>query len=627
MIYFPKTYGTCSGANKAINLAYKLKKEKKDKQIYIYKELLHNPYVIEELKQNNIFCIDNLESLTKNDILIIRAHGETKETFEYLEKNNIEYYDATCINVKKVQNIVKEKYNENYKIIIVGKKTHPEVIATNSYCDNKAIIIENEEDLKELNKNDKYYLVCQTTISYSLVSQVINYLQSNDFTFEHTNTICPHQKLIHSTSSSLASSMDIVFVIGGKHSSNTKELYTECKKECAKTYHVDNIHEFYEIIKKENIDLTTKVEITGGGSTPHNQIQEYTNLLEFLIYYKNKTKELTKEIAKYNKSIINEQDNKIIKEAINKFIEMNNSGKFIRGCLIDLGYRLNKSDNYANSLAIAYETFQTAILIHDDIIDNAPIRRNKQTINYSYKEELGTNENIHNNLSLCIGDLGFFLTNELILKKYKNDKNLSKILSYYNNIVINTIKGEILDVYLPFKEKYQKENILKEEDILEIYKLKTSHYSIVGPFVLGMILSSSSAKSIKEMEEVLESIGIAFQIKDDILGIFSSKEILGKSVYSDIEEFKQTILYSYIKLNKPEFYKKLLNYYGKENITEKDAKEVQNIIIESGSLEYASSKMNKLFKESKNKIIDLNISNYVKNILLGFITYLEIREK
>ena len=315
---------------------------------------------------------------------------------------------------------------------------------------------------------------------------------------------------------------------------------------------------------------------------------------------------------------------------MSKFINMNSDGKFLRGCLIDLGYRLNKSDNYATTLAIAYETFQTSILIHDDIIDNAILRRGKETISETYKKEFSKfnhNDNIHNNLSLCIGDLGFFLTNELIIKKYKNDKNFAKLFSYYNNIVINTIKGEILDVYLPFKEKYDSNNKLKESDILEIYKLKTSWYSIVGPFVLGMILGNASAKSIKEMESILENIGISFQIKDDILGIFSSKDILGKSVYSDIEEFKQTILYSYIKINKPEYLSKLLNYYGKVNISSEDAKEVQNIIIESGSLEYAVTLMNKLFKESRNKIINLNISEYVKNILLGFITYLEIREK
>ena len=629
MIYFPKTYGTCNGANKAISLAYKLKNDNKDKNIYIYKELLHNPYVINELKENGIFCIDDLSILKDDDIVIIRAHGETKETFEYLDSRGIEYYDATCVNVKKVHEIVIDKYNEGNKIIIVGKKSHPEVIGTNSWCNNEAIIIENENQFEELNIEEKYFVVAQTTISEDLYNGLISYLKKNNYSFDTKNTICPHQKFIHISSLSVAKDMDVVFVIGGKHSSNTRELYSLCS-DIKRTYHVDNLNEFYEIIKKEDFSLSTKICITAGASTPHNQIQEYASLLEFVLYYKNKVKEFDKEITKYNKSLIDNTDNKIVIDAISKFINMNSDGKFLRGCLIDLGYRLNKSDNYATTLAIAYETFQTSILIHDDIIDNAILRRGKETISETYKKEFSKynhNDNIHNNLSLCIGDLGFFLTNELIIKKYKSDKNFAKLFSYYNNIVINTIKGEILDVYLPFKEKYDSNNKLKESDILEIYKLKTSWYSIVGPFVLGMILGNASAKSIKEMESILENIGISFQIKDDILGIFSSKDILGKSVYSDIEEFKQTILYSYIKINKPEYLSKLLNYYGKVNISSEDAKEVQNIIIESGSLEYAVTLMNKLFKESRNKIINLNISEYVKNILLGFITYLEIREK
>ena len=346
MIYYPKIYGTCSGANKAINLAYKLKKENKDKNIVIYKEILHNPYVIKELKKDNIICIDDLTKINKNDIIIIRAHGETLETFKHLEDNNIEYYDSTCINVKKVHDIVTEKYNNNFKIIIVGKKTHPEVIGTNSRCNNEAIIIESQNDYENINKNEKYYVVCQTTIGYETVSGLLNYLNINNIEYEHTNTICPHQKLIQSSSVSLSEQMDIMFIIGGKHSSNTKELYNQCKKVCARSYHVDDINEFYEIIKKEEISYTTKIGITAGGSTPKNQIQEFSNLLEFTIYYKNKVKELNKELNKYNKTLLNDNDNKIITDAVNKFINMNSDGKFLRGCLIDLGYKLNKNDDY-----------------------------------------------------------------------------------------------------------------------------------------------------------------------------------------------------------------------------------------------------------------------------------------
>ena len=628
MIYYPKIYGTCAGANKAIEVAYKLKKENTNKNIYIYKEILHNPYIIKELEKDDIKCIDNLSLLTKNDILIIRAHGEPKETYDYLEKNNIEYYDATCTNVLKVHNIAIDKQNNGYKIIIVGKKTHPEVIGTNGWINNEGIIIEKKDDYKELNKNDKYFIVCQTTVSHKILQELLNYMNENNISYEIENTICNAQKLIQTSSITLAEQMDIMFVIGGKESSNTKELFNLCN-EVTKTYYFSDIKEFFNFIKKEKYTLNTKIGFTGGASTPKDQIKEYANLLEFFIYYKSKLKEFEVELKKINKTFI-EKDNPIVIDAISKFINMNGDGKFLRGCLIDLGYKLNKNDDYAKTLSLAYETFETSILIHDDIIDNAHLRRNKETIHETYKNEFKKynveNDNTNNSLALCIGDLGFFYTTELITKKYKNDKNLAKLLSYYNNIVIKTIKGEIIDVALPFIEKNDKKHTLHEEDIMEIYKLKTSWYTIVGPFVLGMILGNSKVKDIETFEKVLEPLGIAFQIKDDILGIYSSKEILGKSVYSDIEEFKQTILYSYIKIKRNDLLDELLKYYGR-SINEEESKKVQQLFEESGALEYATNKMNGMFNEAYSNIKSMDIKEYIKNILLGLILFLRLREK
>ncbi|MGN1268919.1 MAG: 4-hydroxy-3-methylbut-2-enyl diphosphate reductase [Candidatus Aphodocola sp.] len=628
MIYYPKIYGTCAGANKAIEVAYKLKKENTNKNIYIYKEILHNPYIIKELEKDDIKCIDDLSLLTKNDILIIRAHGEPKETYDYLEKNNIEYYDATCTNVLKVHNIAIDKQNNGYKIIIVGKKTHPEVIGTNGWINNEGIIIEKKDDYKELNKNDKYFIVCQTTVSHKILQELLNYMNENNISYEIENTICNAQKLIQTSSITLAEQMDIMFVIGGKESSNTKELFNLCN-EVTKTYYFSDIKEFFNFIKKEKYTLNTKIGFTGGASTPKDQIKEYANLLEFFIYYKSKLKEFEVELKKINKTFI-EKDNPIVIDAINKFINMNGDGKFLRGCLIDLGYKLNKNDDYAKTLSLAYETFETSILIHDDIIDNAHLRRNKETIHETYKNEFKKynveNDNTNNSLALCIGDLGFFYTTELITKKYKNDKNLAKLLSYYNNIVIKTIKGEIIDVALPFIEKNDKKHTLHEEDIMEIYKLKTSWYTIVGPFVLGMILGNSKVKDMETFEKVLEPLGIAFQIKDDILGIYSSKEILGKSVYSDIEEFKQTILYSYIKIKRNDLLDELLKYYGR-SINEEESKKVQQLFEESGALEYATNKMNGMFNEAYSNIKSMDIKEYIKNILLGLILFLRLREK
>ena len=619
MIYYPKVYGTCAGANKAIKLALELKDKFNNKKIYIYKEILHNPYIINLLKQKGIICIEDLSTVTKNDILIIRAHGEPKSTYEYLDKNNITYYDATCINVKKIHELVS---NTNDNVIIVGKKDHPEVIGTYGWCSKEALIIENKDDYSKIDTTKKYFIVCQTTISKEIVDNLLKYLDNKKVNYTFKNTICLAQKNIQTSSLNITNKLDVMFVIGGKSSSNTKELYNLLNKK-VKTYYFSDLIDFYNFIKDKNYTKKTNIGFTGGASTPKEQICEYEHLLEFTMYYKSKLKELRKEIVKYNKDI--KDDNIIINNALNKFINMNNDGKFIRGCLIDLGYKLNHNDNYSIPLSIAYETFETSILIHDDIIDNANIRRGKQTIQESYKKEFKDYiiDNTPSSLALCLGDYGLYYSNQIIATKYKNDKNLSKILSYYNDIVMKTIKGEILDVYLPFIEKNNKNNLLKESDILEIYKLKTSYYTIVGPFILGMILGNNTNKKIQLFKNILIDLGIAFQIKDDILGIYGSDQLLGKSTSSDIEEFKQTILYSYIKIYKKEYLEELLKYYGKKNKT----KEIQQLFIESGSLEYSSNKMNYLFNKAKENINNLNIRQDIKNILLGFITFLEIREK
>ena len=625
MIYYPKIFATCMGANKAINMAYKLREEY-NKTIYIYKEILHNEYIIEELKRNNIITIDNLDNLNKGDILIIRAHGEPKETYNILNKKGITYYDATCIRVSKIHNLVENKYNLNYKIIIVGKKEHPEVIGTNGWCNNEAIIIENKDDYDKLNKNDKYYVVAQTTISTEKFNDLINFLNNNNYNFEYDNTICNNQTLIHSSSLDLAKYLDIMFVIGGKNSSNTKELFNKCSKVC-KSYFFSNINDFYEFIIKQKYNDKTKIGFTGGASTSKNEIYEYAHLLEFIIYYKKTKNKIDKEMIKFNKSI-KCSNNTIIDEALNKFKNLNSDGKYIRGTLIDLGYKLNKTDDYSLKLSASYEAFETSILIHDDIIDNSDLRRDKKTIHKEYQDLFNkfSIDNTPYSLALCLGDIGFYYIYNYIIKNYKNDKNLLKILEYYNNIVIDTIKGEILDIYLPFVEKNDKKHLLNEDDVLNIYKLKTAKYTIIGPFILGMILSNSKNKDIKKMEEILTPLGIAFQIKDDILGIFSESNIIGKPTSSDIEEFKMTILYSYIKINKPHYLKELLKYYG--NKTDNNCiKEVQKILIESGSLEYANNKMNYYFELSKYNLNNLNINSNIKNILIGFIKYLEIRKK
>lgn len=640
MIYIPKICGTCKGSTKALNLVYDIyeKEIQKDnpKKIYILKEILHNPKVIEELNDLGIETLENLDNITKNDIVIIRAHGETKEIIDYLENNDIEYYDATCPNVERIHKNVLEKYKNDYEIIIIGKKEHPEVIGTNGWCDNHGVIIESIDDIDKINpKMDKKYIICQTTFNKEkfnkLVSNIEEIFEGKEIIVE--NSLCNAVESICKSSCDVAKKCDLMFVIGGKNSSNTKELFNRVN-EIIKSYMFSNINEFYEFIKKENISSNLNIGITGGASTPIKEIYNYKYLLAFIIFYKEILNELLENQNTINNRLKNDSINENIENIIDDFIDLNQDGKYIRGTLIALGHYLAKNERnkeYLN-LAYAYEMFQTSVLIHDDIIDNAKIRRGKETIPRrvcnKYLNEMNSKEYhndvlaMANSIGICAGDLGFYEANNLIVKNYASNKNLAKVLELYNNIIIKTIKGEMLDVILPFKGKYNYINVL-EKDILDIYHLKTSWYTIIGPFFLGYLLGG---KDIDEnIYNALNKIGIAFQLKDDILGIFANSKKLGKSNTSDIEEFKQTLLYSHICST--EYKDEFLKIYGKKNVSENELQKIRNLLELSGSYEYAIDYLNNLYSEVLNDLDNLEINDVYKDIIRGLLIYINIREK
>ena len=351
------------------------------------------------------------------------------------------------------------------------------------------------------------------------------------------------------------------------------------------------------------------------------------NLSQFLSLYKKIKSDIIQIQKEYNESLIKNSSG-FLKENLEYFANLNSEGKLIRGFLITLGYKILKDNiNYSYYLALAYELFQTSVLIHDDIIDNDNLRRGKNTIHYSnylkYKslseqEAKKTSESI----GICIGDYGFFKVNEIIIKHYKDAPNFSKLFDYYNDIVLKTVEGELVDVVLSFESKYKNINNL-EDNIMTVYKLKTAFYSIIGPLNLGLILGGIDQKKLDDIHKFGINVGIAFQIQDDILGIYSD---MGKVVGSDIKEYKQTILFSYTMKN--EKYKdELLIYYGKENIGENEIAETRRIFKESGAYDYAINLMNKMYDEGINIIKNIDwIKDEDKNIIFGFLEYLRQRK-
>jgi len=149
---------------------------------------------------------------------------------------------------------------------------------------------------------------------------------------------------------------------------------------------------------------------------------------------------------------------------------------------------------------------------------------------------------------------------------------------------------------------------------------------VIGPLCLGMTLAGGSDEDIKKIECFAESLGIAFQIKDDILGIYADEDNIGKNVGSDITEFKQTLLYAYIR-NQKEYFSNLLRYYGKENLTYEDVNAIRELFSKSGALGYAQQEMNRYFELAIKGLKSMKfIPEEKETILYGLIWYLKLRD-
>lgn len=360
-------------------------------------------------------------------------------------------------------------------------------------------------------------------------------------------------------------------------------------------------------------------------------------LYDFLKYYLSVKDKLNLKMEDYNSLFVKGYSNRFLEEALQQFVSSNKGGKFLRACLIALGYQSfgNDDDNYL-ALGCALELFQTSILIHDDIIDKADKRRGLDTIPVKYQKIYGDSikegndfegkrKDIGNSMALCLGDLGFYLALQIIVQNYRNNENLDRVLEYYNSVAIKTCEGEMVDVILPFYEEFYGEEDDLESHVMEIYKLKTAWYSVVGPYCMGAILGGLDDKKVHKLEDALINLGVAFQIKDDLLGIYGDEKHIGKSVTSDVSEYKQTILYAYAINTK--YRDELLKYYGKD-ISVKEMDKVKEIFDKSGAREYANKTMDKLFKDSFKDILDLDfLSTDKKKLLLGFAEFLKVRSK
>ncbi|MBQ3105110.1 MAG: 4-hydroxy-3-methylbut-2-enyl diphosphate reductase [Lachnospiraceae bacterium] len=272
-----KSAGFCFGVKKAMDAVYEQIRTGGGKPIYTYGPLIHNDEVVRELKEKGVEVIHSQEELRqlKEGIVIIRSHGVSREIYDILTKNGITCVDATCPFVKRIHKIAEKESLAGRRVIIIGNEGHPEVEGIKGWCGTPAAVIENEAQAREFTckTGEKLCIVSQTTFNYNKFKDLVEIFQKKGYDTVVVNTICSATEERQTEAREIAADVDVMIVIGGTHSSNTRKLYEICRSECENTHFIqtlDNLH-------LELPESVRRVGITAGASTPNNIIEEVQN--------------------------------------------------------------------------------------------------------------------------------------------------------------------------------------------------------------------------------------------------------------------------------------------------------------------------------------------------------------
>jgi len=267
-IIIAKNSGFCYGVKRALQMAKRTRRQSAG-QVLTLGELIHNPQVIADLEKQGVRSTEDPKSIHEGTV-IIRSHGVAPEIYKILEKKNIEIIDATCPIVKKIQKLVERLAQENEEIIIVGNKEHPEIKGLVGYSRGKGRIIENEAQAHSLPRKKKRAVLAQSTQDLFLFGQVVAALIQMTEELKVYNTICHSTQTRQKATSELAFRVDILFIVGGKKSSNTDKLYQISKRILPQTYFIESARQITPRLLKG----AKRIGISGGASTPPEVIEE-----------------------------------------------------------------------------------------------------------------------------------------------------------------------------------------------------------------------------------------------------------------------------------------------------------------------------------------------------------------
>lgn len=284
-------------------------------------------------------------------------------------------------------------------------------------------------------------------------------------------------------------------------------------------------------------------------------------------------------------------------------------GKRLRPAFMYYGYLAAGGDDRERLLktAVAVELIHTFLLIHDDIIDRDALRHGQPTLHERYREwgkkylNLVAPEHFGDSIALIVGDMLFALGNDIIFNSGFPEKYLYAALSRMQKIVSQTVVGQARDIYIEYRGE------ASSAEILEMYEKKTARYTVEGPLHLGALLAGGTPELAAALTRYALPVGIAFQIQDDILGMYGDEKRIGKPIGSDIREGKITLLVSHIFEHADRATKKEVDSLlrrGSE-LRMADIERLRLIVRETGALDSAQALALRYIEEGKQALVSM----------------------
>ena len=282
-----RTAGFCFGVERAVDQVYEqiglVEQGKASGPIYTYGPIIHNEEVVGDLAKKGVTVLETEEDLKAlppgQGTVIIRSHGVSRHIYDILEERGVAVVDATCPFVKKIHRIVDEHSRAGEAVVIIGNASHPEVEGIRGWGNRDTKVVENEAEAEDFNLSEgqKLCIVSQTTFNYNKFKELVEKFSKKGYDSSVLNTICNATQERQVEAARIASQVEAMIVIGGRHSSNTQKLYEICLKECKNTFYIQTLGD----LDPDSVSSVRSVGITAGASAPKKIIEEvHTRMAE-----------------------------------------------------------------------------------------------------------------------------------------------------------------------------------------------------------------------------------------------------------------------------------------------------------------------------------------------------------